>query len=564
MKSSIKTVYVIHHSHTDIGYTDLQERVIAIQVNYIKTVLDMMRKPEYDDFRWNCETLYCVEEFWHYASEEDRADFAKFVKEGKIGISANYLNFNDLVDTKIYSERLAEWEHHLPICTAMAADVNGFSMGYRDAMLENGVEFLFTNVHCHHGMYPLYQNQNAFFWENDAGKRLLVWNGEHYNLGNVLGIQPNHAVNWMMRNRLGDNIEVSSAFVEQLHDNLNSYLSECESEGYPYDFIVTAVSGVFSDNAPPSAEIIETIRAYNNKYGEKVRIEMVSLQELYASIAPKLTNVPVYRGDWTDWWANGVGSTPYAVKHYKDADHRYQLAKRLDANADINYPELIKTAQDNLLLYAEHTWGHSSTITNPYDTMVLNLDMRKNSYASKAHEAASLMLCLIAEQKGDLMRYYNTTGIVRAIGVSHTKQPQLVEFYVETISLDAIKVLDATGREYTCQVSPHPRGKKISFIDTLVYGEEKEYTYTAVQKPSDKLNSRKCYVGAEKVRDIVNEYDPVTYRLPYEVDTKFFHIGYQPGVRTDCRHQGCKHLRHVARYDPRLRYGECAGNVYAG
>ena len=353
MKSSIKTVYVIHHSHTDIGYTDLQERVIAIQVNYIKTVLDMMRKPEYDDFRWNCETLYCVEEFWHYASEEDRADFAKFVKEGKIGISANYLNFNDLVDTKIYSERLAEWEHHLPICTAMAADVNGFSMGYRDAMLENGVEFLFTNVHCHHGMYPLYQNQNAFFWENDAGKRLLVWNGEHYNLGNVLGIQPNHAVNWMMRNRLGDNIEVSSAFVEQLHDNLNSYLSECESEGYPYDFIVTAVSGVFSDNAPPSAEIIETIRAYNNKYGEKVRIEMVSLQELYASIAPKLTNVPVYRGDWTDWWANGVGSTPYAVKHYKDADHRYQLAKRLDANADINYPELIKTAQDNLLLYAE-------------------------------------------------------------------------------------------------------------------------------------------------------------------------------------------------------------------
>ena len=530
MKSSIKTVYVIHHSHTDFGYTDLQVRVIAIQVNYIKTVLDMMRKPEYADFRWNCETLYCVEEFWRYASEEDRADFAEFVKEGKIGISANYLNFNDLVDTKVYSERLAEWEQRMTIRTAMAADVNGFSMGYRDAMLENGVEFLFTNVHCHHGMYPLYQNQNAFFWENAAGKRLLVWNGEHYNLGNVLGIQPNRAVNWMMRNRLGDNIKASSAFAEQLHDNLNSYLSECESEGYPYDFIVTAVSGVFSDNAPPSAEIIETIRAYNTKYGEKVRIEMVSLQELYAAIAPKLTDAPVYRGDWTDWWANGVGSTPYAVKHYKDADYRYQLAKRLDDNADVNYPELIKSAQDNLLLYSEHTWGHSSTITNPYDTMVLNLDMRKNSYASKAHEAASLMLCRIAEQKGDLMRYYNTTGIVRAIGVSHTKQPQLIEFYIETLSLDAIKVRDTTGREYTCQVSPHPRGKKISFIDMLAYGEEKEYTYTAVQKPDDKLNSRKCYIGAEKVRDIVNEYDQVTYRLPYEADTKFFHIGYQPGV----------------------------------
>ena len=89
MAHSIKTVYVVHHSHTDIGYTDLQERVIAIQVNYIKTVLSMMRQPEYADFRWNCETLYCVEEFWKQASEDDRADFARFVKEGKIGIWPN-------------------------------------------------------------------------------------------------------------------------------------------------------------------------------------------------------------------------------------------------------------------------------------------------------------------------------------------------------------------------------------------------------------------------------------------------------------------------------------------
>ena len=86
------------------------------------------------------------------------------------------------------------------------------------------------------------------------------------------------------------------------------------------------------------------------------------------------------------------------------------------------------------MLYAEHTWGHSSTITNPYDTMVLNLDMRKNSYASKAHEAASLMLCSIAEKKGDMLRYYNTTGTVRAVGVSHTSQPQLIEFYIETLA----------------------------------------------------------------------------------------------------------------------------------
>lgn len=101
-----------------------------------------MRQPEYADFRWNCETLYCVEEFWKQASEDDRADFARFVKEGKIGISANYLNFNDLVNADVFGKRLAKWQDKLQpfgtkIHTAMAADVNGFGTYNDDAALDS-------------------------------------------------------------------------------------------------------------------------------------------------------------------------------------------------------------------------------------------------------------------------------------------------------------------------------------------------------------------------------------------------------------------------------------------
>ena len=176
-----------------------------------------------------------------------------------------------------------------------AADINGVSMGYCDAMIDNGVEFLFMNVHCHHGMYPRYQNQTAFFRENAEGKRLLIWNGEHYNLGNVLGIQPNSVVTWMIKDRMGEKADLSKDAADQLWDNVNNYLDKCESRGYPYDFIITAVSGVFSDNAPPSEEILHTLQVYNKRYGEKVRIEMVSLQELYAAVAPNLATAPVYR-----------------------------------------------------------------------------------------------------------------------------------------------------------------------------------------------------------------------------------------------------------------------------
>jgi len=66
-------------------------------------------------------------------------------------------------------------------------------------------------------------------------------------------------------------------------------------------------------------------------------------------------------------------------------------------------------------------------------------------------------------------------------------------------------------------------------MDTFAPGEEKTYTYT--EKPVQKqiLNTRQCYVGAERVRDIENSYDPVAFRLPYEFENRYFRLCYRPG-----------------------------------
>lgn len=532
MGHSIKTVYVVHHSHTDIGYTDLQEHVIDGQANYLRTVLSIMEKPENKDFRWNCETYFCVEEFLKTATDAEKEKFFSLICENKVGMSATYLNFTDLVDSDVYNERVAEMmeifkARGISLTTAMIADINGISMGQRDAMINNGVEFLYTNIHCHHGMYPLYQNQTAYLWENADGKSLLVWNGEHYNLGNALGIKPNRGPNFMTENYFGDGKRPTDA-VDMLNESLEQYLTLCEENVYPYDFVITSVSGVFSDNAPPETEILRTIDAFNAKYSSTVNLQMVSLQELYALIKNKLVDVPVLHGDLNDWWANGVGSTPYAVKHYKDAQHRYHLCERMDADFRTKYPELTRIAQDNLLLYAEHTWGHSSTIVCPYDTMVLNLDMRKNSYASKAHEATSRILNRIAEEKGDILRYYNTNGKVKVRNTNSLSCKQAVEFYIESGYLANARINAADGSEIKCQTSPHPRGRRISFVDSFKPYEEKNYTYTELPEVSEGANSRKAYMGSDRVRDIVNDYDAESYKLPYAFENDFFKLSYRP------------------------------------
>ena len=44
MGKQIKKVYIIHHSHTDIGYTDLQEQVIYNQIHNIKKVITLLKR----------------------------------------------------------------------------------------------------------------------------------------------------------------------------------------------------------------------------------------------------------------------------------------------------------------------------------------------------------------------------------------------------------------------------------------------------------------------------------------------------------------------------------------
>lgn len=538
MGKQIKEVYIVHHSHTDVGYTDLQEQIIYNQVNNIRDVITVIKNGYENntlekDFKWNCETYYCVEQFLKTAKEQDKTDFFQLVKKGNIGISASYLNFNDLVDVNMLDHKTATMQEvfraqDISVKTAMNADINGISMGARDVFIKNGIEFLFTNIHTHHGMYPLYQNQIPYYWENEDGGKLLVWSGEHYNLGNALGIVFNKNVNFMTENYFGKNLGMDA--LEALRKKLRESIAEYEENGYPYDFYITSVSGVFSDNAPANPDIIRTVDKFNQYFGEEVSLRMVTLEELYRLIREKVMDAPTYQGSMNDWWGNGVGSTPYAVKHYKEGLRLAHICKQLETKTGQCNEALKEAGEENALLYAEHTWGHSATITNPYDTMVSNLDIRKTSYASKTHEANAMRKSEQCHLLGDILRYYNTKGKVKVVSMSSQKGVFPVEFYVETISLPAVKVTDIkTRKTIPTQISAHPRGVLISFVAEFEPMEERIFAYEEQAAPLQNLYTRTAWVGAERVRDIVNHYDRESYQLPYRLENDWFCIRYQIG-----------------------------------
>ena len=110
----------------------------------------------------------------------------------------------------------------------------------------------------------------------------------------------------MTENYFGKKNGDVAGLLENLHTNLAASIKEYEENGYPYDFYITSVSGVFSDNAPINPAIADTVALFNEKYGEEVTMHMVTLQELYDKIRDKVQEcTTMYRGALNDWWGNG-------------------------------------------------------------------------------------------------------------------------------------------------------------------------------------------------------------------------------------------------------------------
>ena len=90
------TVYILPHSHTDIGYTEVQTRIEQKQVDNLLQGIAYARKtagyPEGARFVWNVEVLWAADLYLRRLSTAQRADFLEAVKHGQVALNGMYLN----------------------------------------------------------------------------------------------------------------------------------------------------------------------------------------------------------------------------------------------------------------------------------------------------------------------------------------------------------------------------------------------------------------------------------------------------------------------------------------
>ncbi len=541
---------LIHHSHTDIGYTDYQERIEMYHVDYIRQALalfdaiDRGEKKGMEGFRWQCENIWQVENFLQHAGEAEAAAFRKRAAQGRIGLSGNYLNMTELVDEGVLRSRLEKGRKladglGLRVKSAMSADVNGYAWGYPDALRDSGVENLFCALHSHHGMYPMGHNPSCFYWEGPEGKRVLTFVGEHYHFGNELGLVPHANSSYLLYDDVRCDMERRALFhtdaettqrqeLELVRKRLGRYLEGLEREGYPFDTVPMMVSGVISDNAPPNIEIARRAESINRMMGDLVHVEMATLDTFFDAVRASGVEIPVYRGDFTDWWADGVGSTPAAVKVYREAQRFHSLAGKLDPEGRRREPALTEEAEQNMMLYAEHTWGYSSSISEPWNSMVASVGMKKSQYAVAANAAANRNLHRVLSSMGEVTPYpdrVHRTRIINPHPFAMRMGCAVILDHWEMLGgmgmdmLSHLALRDTkTGLLLPSQMRPASRGMAIETALELEGGECREVEVCFAPDPAATMDHT-ARMGADGVADIDA---PERLETPFEIRTPYY------------------------------------------
>ena len=85
---SIKTIAIVHHVHTDFGYTDHPCRTKMEHIKYIDQAVDyILRSSDYPEgarFAWTQEQLYPLRQWWEIASDDQKKRFFQAVDTGRL------------------------------------------------------------------------------------------------------------------------------------------------------------------------------------------------------------------------------------------------------------------------------------------------------------------------------------------------------------------------------------------------------------------------------------------------------------------------------------------------
>jgi alpha-mannosidase len=442
-------VYLVQHTHTDIGYTRPQSEILPEHLRFIDYALDFCDLTDgYPDdarFRWTCEASWAVDQYLKNRPPEQIERLERRIRGGSIELTGMPFNMSEIADENLYAEALRPVKRFkslgLPVKLAMQNDVNGIAWCLADYFPLTGVEYLIMGQHGHRARIP-FDKPTAFWWESPSGNRLLAFRADHYMTGNFWGI---HTGNF-----------------ESVEREVMQYLKDLATREYPYDRIAVQYSGYYTDNSPPSTAGSDIIKRWNEKY-EWPKLRSAVSSEFPEYIKSKMGDkLPVYRVAWPDWWSDGFGSAALetaAARKTQDgliaSEGLLSMTRLLGMAVPSSSLEKINKICNALLFWDEHTMGAAESIREPLVENSVVQWAEKSAYVWEASKDLRLFLetCLGLLQSRIPRQDVPVIAVFNTLNWSRSGQ---VEVYIDHQILPPgrdFRLVDSKGKEIFSQFS---------------------------------------------------------------------------------------------------------------
>jgi hypothetical protein len=376
-------LYLIHHTHLDIGYTHVQDEVERLQWAHLEEAIELGRAseeaPEEARFVWHPEGSWAVESYLATRIASKRQALLEAIRRGWIHIDGLYANLltglatgEALVRTVRPSVEITG-EAGVPLESAMFSDIPGMTWGVVPALAQAGVRYLSIGPNRGHriGSFLDTWADSPFWWESPSGReRLLTWvHGGGYSIFHT-GLGYEH-----LEKRLDEELVLA-------------YADTLAARGWPHG-IAGLRYNIGSDNGPPDSTLSAAVAAWNERHVTP-RLVISSVPELFRELEVRAGEVlPVFRGDLTGYWEDGAASSARETAMARRAAESLVQTEALAALTGVLLPEPeLEAAWRDVLLFLEHTWGSWNSISEPEAEFTVSQWERKKAFAEDAADQA--------------------------------------------------------------------------------------------------------------------------------------------------------------------------------
>lgn len=370
------TVFLVPHTHVDIGYTDYQGKVAEAQANTLVEAAALI--DQHPDFRFATDGSWNVQQFLETRSQAERDHVLDLMRANKIGVPADYFNLltgyaslETLYRSLYYSRSLSRADG-IPFDYATTTDVPSYTGAYPSVLASAGIKYWAVGGNQDRATVLAHEQWNEkspFLWQGPDGAKVLFWYSYGYaQIGGVFGGDPTN---------------------DTISEALPVFLAPYDKPSYKPD--AALLYGAQNENTDLHPYLATFAAAWNRKFAYP-KLQYATFADFFRYIDKNFAaDLATYKGDMGPYWEDGIGSDAY----YAAQDRQNQsdaLSTEVVStvshviNPDLHPPKAeLEDAWQNILLFAEHTWGADRSITQPQSEEAVRQLAVKDHYATQAH-----------------------------------------------------------------------------------------------------------------------------------------------------------------------------------